>query len=259
VRRLSSAKDEHEPAPDPTDPPEDVKKRKEKRLPKGPGLHRVVWDLHYQGAHTIKGAKADSAPPEEGPLAVPGVYTLRLTVDGQALPEKKVAVRPDPRVSLPADDLHDQLKLALAVRDDISRVADMANQLRALRGQIQARAKLLKGDKKAAPLLAQGKELVSQLDALEAKLHNPKAEVAYDVLAQKGGAKLYSQLITLLEVLREADGAPGQGVREVYAEHARELRQLAGEVRALVGGALARLNEAARQLDVPAVIVPRAP
>ena len=30
--------------------------------------------------------------------------------------------------------------------------------------------------------------------ALEEKLHNPKAKVTYDILAQKGGAKLYSQL-----------------------------------------------------------------
>ena len=103
------------------------------------------------------------------------------------------------------------------------------------------------------------KALVSKLDELEAKFHNPKAQVSYDILAQKGGAKLYSQLINLLEVLREADGAPGQGVRDVYAEQARELRQLAGEFRTLLAGALARLNGAARQLDVPAVIVPRTP
>jgi photosystem II stability/assembly factor-like uncharacterized protein len=259
VRELSSEKDEYEPPPDPLDPPEDVKKQKEKRLPKEQGLHRVVWDLHYQGARTIKGAKVDSGEPREGPLVTPGVYTIKLTVDGQALPEKKVEVRLDPRVSIPAEELKEQLKLALAVRDDISRVADMANGLRSVRGQTLARHKLLKAHKEAAPLLAPGKALLGKLDALEAKLHNPKAEVAYDILAQKGGAKLYSQLVSLLEVLREADGAPGQGVREVYAEHARELRQLEGEFRALVTGELARLNEAARKLDVPAVLVPRAP
>src|SRR5262249_35721926 len=64
---------------------------------------------------------------------------------------------------------------------------------------------------------------------------------------------------SLQELLREADGAPGQGVREVYAEQDRELRQLEGEVRALFKGELARLNEAARKLDLPAVIVPRGP
>jgi photosystem II stability/assembly factor-like uncharacterized protein len=259
VRRLSSEKDEYEQPPDPITPPEEVKKLKEKRLPKTAGLHRVAWDLEYEGARTIKGAKVDAGNPREGPLAVPGMYTLKLIVDGQALPEKKVEVRPDPRVTIPAEELQEQLQLALKVRGDLNRVADMANALRSLRSQITARNQLLKGEKQASALVAQGKELIARMDALEAKLHNPKAEVPYDILAQKGGAKLYSQLTSLLELLREADGAPGQGFREVYAEQARELRQLEGEYRALVTGELARLNEAARKLDVPAVLTPRAP
>jgi hypothetical protein len=255
VRRLTSEKDKED-TPDPLDPAAEKEKEK-KRLPKGPGLRRVVWDLHHQGARTIKGAKVDSGNPREGPLVVPGVYTLKLTVDGQALPERKLEVRPDPRVSIPAEELAEQLKLALTVRADLNKVADMANRLRAIRAQVATRNKLLKGDKAAAPLIAQGKALLGKLDALEAKLHNPKAEVAYDILALKGGAKLYSQLTAMLETLREADGAPGQGIREVYADHARELRQLEGEYGELLAGEVARLNEAARRLEVPAVIVPR--
>ncbi len=255
VRELTSEKDKEE-APDPIDP--DAEKEKEKkRLPKGQGLHRVVWDLHYRGARTIRGAKVDSGNPREGPLVVPGVYRLRLLVDDQALPERKVEVRPDPRVNIPADELAEQLKLALAVRDALNKVADMANGLRAIRAQIVTRNKLLRSDGASAPVVAQGQQLLGKLDALEAKLHNPKAEVAYDILALKGGAKLYSQLTALLETLREADGAPGQGIREVYAEHAEELRALEGEYRELLTGAVARLNEASRRLNVPAVIVPR--
>jgi len=41
---------------------------------------------------------------------------------------------------------------------------------------------------------------------VEEKLHNPKAEVTYDILAQKGGAKLYSQLATLLDWMATATG-----------------------------------------------------
>ena len=41
-------------------------------------------------------------------------------------------------------------------------------------------------------------------------------------------------------------------------EQARELKQLEGEFRELLSGDVARLNEAARRLEVPAVVVPRA-
>src|SRR5207244_8846213 len=68
-----------------------------------------------------------------------------------------------------------------------------------------------------------------KLDALEEKLHNPKAQVAYDILAMKGGAKLYSQLIFLYNLLLESDGAPTQGIREVHAEQSAELHRLRSE------------------------------
>src|SRR5207253_1328220 len=35
-------------------------------LPTEPGLHRVVWDLHYEGAKAIQGAKVDSGNPKDG-------------------------------------------------------------------------------------------------------------------------------------------------------------------------------------------------
>jgi hypothetical protein len=55
----------------------------------------------------------------------------------------------------------------------------------------------------------------------------------------------------------DSDGAPTQGMREVHAEHARELRQYETELKVLLAGDLARLNETARQLDIPHVIVPK--
>ena len=55
-------------------------------------------------------------------------------------------------------------------------------------------------------LLAENKKLAGKLDVLEGKLHNPKAQTVYDILAQRGGAKLYSQYTTLYGYTLEADG-----------------------------------------------------
>ena len=54
-----------------------------------------------------------------------------------------------------------------------------------------------------ATLVKQAKELMTKLDDLESKLHNPKAKVAYDILAFQGGAKLYSQLGYLFEIVKD--------------------------------------------------------
>jgi hypothetical protein len=94
---------------------------------------------------------------------------------------------------------------------------------------------------------------------VEARLHNPTAEVAYDVLAMRGGAKLYSRLSPLFEFVKGGDGPPTQGVKEVYAAQKQELDALDAEWKAIVSGDLAALNEQARKLDLPAVYVPPVP
>ncbi len=223
------------------------------------GLHRVVWDLQYEGAKLIPGAKIDNGNPRVGPLANPGKYTLRLKVDGKEFPAATVEVLLDPRTKVSAKDFAEQLELALKVRDDISRVTALVKALRSVKKQIERRAALLRDEPKARSLLKQGKALVEKIDKLEEQLHNPRAKVAYDILAQKGGAKLYSQLANTLENLKDADGAPTQGVREVYADFARELRQLDAEVRKLFAGPLAELNDAARKGDLPTLVVPKLP
>src|SRR5262249_14597365 len=138
----------------------------------------------------------------------------------------------------------------------------IVNRLRSIKKQLLARNELLQEDAKTEKgiktLVKESKTLLSKLEALEEKLHNPRAEVVYDILAQKGGAKLYSQLSTLYKVATGADGAPTQGVREVHEERAAELRQLAKEFQAVVTNDLKRLNETATQLDVPGVIAPKA-
>jgi len=105
-------------------------------------------------------------------------------------------------------------------------------------------------------LVEASRALLVRLDALEEKLHNPKAKINYDILAQKGGARLYSQLVWLFEMLKDSDGAPTQGIREVFAEQSELLRKCQEEWRELMAKDLAALNEQAKKLDLPVVLLP---
>jgi photosystem II stability/assembly factor-like uncharacterized protein len=230
-------------------------------LSREPGLHRVVWDLKYKGAETIKGARVDSGNPRHGPLVNPGTYTLRLTAGGKAH-TTTVRVLEGPRGDAEppakfAGELRDQLALALRIRDDITSLTHTVEQLRAVRKQVQARDELLVGDDKAAPLVQASKALLKKLDELEDKLHNPKAKVSYDILAQKGGAQLYSQLAWLFELIKGADGPPTEGLRTVYAEQHALLEKYEAEWQTVLKGDVGALNALARKLGLPGVIVPR--
>ncbi len=279
-----TSKKEPEDKPDPGD--YSSEKYKKPVLPVETGLHRLVWDLSYEGAEGIKGAKVDSGESKMGPLVNPGAYTLKLTVAGQTR-TAKLEVLPDPRTISPgvwartaaklagsdqpltpeailrrveapvqAEDLKEQIELALKVRDALTSLARTVNQIRMVKGQLTARNDLLKDDTRAKSLVRASRDMLARLDALEEKLHNRKAKIAYDILAQKGGARLYSQLVWLFEMMKDSDGAPTQGVREMFEEQSELLRKYQDEWRALAVKELAALNEQAKKLDVPAILVP---
>jgi hypothetical protein len=80
--------------------------------------------------------------------------------------------------------------------------------------------------------------------------------VTYDILAMKGGAKLYSQFGPLYATLMESDAPVTQGIREVYAENAKELQRLQARWQELTTQDIARLNDEAS--DLRAIVVPGA-
>jgi photosystem II stability/assembly factor-like uncharacterized protein len=67
------------------------------------GMHRWVWDLHYTGPETERHTYPIAAVPHhtprlpQGPMALPGVYTVKLTVGTQSY-AAPLTVRMDPRV-----------------------------------------------------------------------------------------------------------------------------------------------------------------
>ena len=98
--------------------------------------------------------------------------------------------------------------------------------------------------------------MIVKLDDLEARLHNPKAEIAYDVLAQRGGSKLYSRLAPFLGWVTSGNGAPTQGAKEVFAEQEKELAGYEAELESLLTKDVVALNATASQLGVPGIYVP---
>lgn len=252
VKTLSSTPRESDKSGD-EDDAEDLKKA---ALPVDTGVHRAVWDLTWEGAKKIRGAKIDTGDPIEGPRAVPGDYTVRLTAAGKTL-TAPLRVAGDPRSAVPQADLEAQLAFSLGVRDTITRVADMVQALRSVKEQLTARAKALerrKSEAAVADLVKAGDIIVEKIASLEAKLHNPKAEVTYDILAERGGARLYSRLSPLQMWSGEGQGAPTAGMQQVLAEMEKELSPLERDAQALLSKDVADINARAKTLGLEFVI-----
>ncbi len=253
VRTLSSVPRE----PDDSDDNEDPEELKKEALSTEPGVQRAVWDLAWEGATTIKGGKLDAGDPTKGPRALPGTYTVRLTAGGATL-TSPVVVKPDPRGTASQTDLEAQLAYGLRIRDDVSKVTSLVNDLRSVKGQLKARAVALEPRRNEPPiaeLLKSADGIVKKADALEDKLHNPTAEVVYDILAMRGGTRLYSRLAPLHDWAVEAEGAPTSGMTQVLEAQEKELADLEREARNFLEEEIGTLNAQAARLGLSFVTV----
>jgi photosystem II stability/assembly factor-like uncharacterized protein len=220
------------------------------------GLNRVSWDLGVDAPRWVDGSRNDSGAPSPGPMVPPGDYTLRLTVDGR-VSTQMLRVEPDPRSPASAADLEELMDYAFGVREKLATIVEMAETIRALRDQIEDRNTRLAEDPDASELIKLGKKLIADLDAIEEKIHNPYAEVDYDILGGRhGGAMLYSRLIWLFELSADLDGPPTQGMLEVAADLEQQLTAQGAALAGLLSEDLAKLNELAKEEDVPYVVTP---
>jgi hypothetical protein len=248
VRSYTSEEAEPE---DPEDAP-DAYSTKAPAVPRKKGVNRFVWDLRHRGAARIPRAEIDMGDPSVGPMAVPGEYVVELRV-GERVLTRPLTIEPDPRVTISSADLEEQLRFSLSIRDAISRLSETVIAIRDLRDQLESAGKRI-GE---GELSESASTIVEKLNALEERLHNPRAKVAYDILATPGGARLYSKLGPLMDYVNEGDGRPTQGLKEVFAELSSELESVRSEWDQTVRGDVARWNERAKALDVPHVAVPR--
>jgi photosystem II stability/assembly factor-like uncharacterized protein len=253
VRTLSSTP----PEPMGSDDNEDPEEFKNEALKRDAGIQRAVWDLRYDGARKIKNARIDFGDPKNGPRVPPGTYTVKLTAGGKTL-TGPLKVVPDPRGDLSQTDLDAQASFSVRVRDDISKLSDLVNQLRSVQEQLKARNSALaarKADAGVADLIGESEAAIKKAFAIEDKLHNPTAEVTYDILAMRGGARLYSRLSPLQMWAVESNGAPTAGMGQVLAEQEKELAALETETRQFLAGDVAKINKGATQLNLPFVII----
>ena len=197
VRKLNSKAEEKEPA----EQGDYYEAKDDKPLPAEAGLQRVVWDLHYTGAKIIKKA-AEGSSAKEGPLVLPGMYTVKLTVDGKSV-TTQLEVKQDPRVKLPTEELAKQLDVILAMRDEVTRLTGVVEQIRSVRRQIKEQSDLLKDHAKGVDLVSSGKKVIARAGRLGGKTAQSTCQ---DQLRHPGPERRRQNLFAADLDLRTAQG-----------------------------------------------------
>jgi len=177
--------------------------RMPKTLPGTPGLHRWVWDLHYTTpaatnySYPISAVPHDTPRTPQGPLALAGTYTVRLTAGGKVL-TAPLTIKIDPRVHATAADLQSLFATQVKLAGIVAKSAKASLEVHSAREQLDTLSK------SAQPPI---KEAIENLDKELAGVLSGRAKAGGDE-AEPGLDDVAGESAALYEQVGMADAAP---------------------------------------------------
>ena len=178
------------------------------------GMHRFMWDLHYAPIpgvapqYPIAAVYHNTAPSSTSPWALPGNYTVVLTVKGRKY-EQPLRLTMDPRVKTSTADLGRQFDASMKMYQAWLSLNAISDEARRVRGQItELRPKITDAT------------LKSHLDTLAEKIQNTAGVGGGGGFGGGGGggaggggarttaASVSGRARTLFGLIEEADVAP---------------------------------------------------
>ena len=103
-------------------------------------MNRFNWDMRYPGTvmpppnGALDGFMSVDYSPPTSPIAPPGQYRIRLTVDGEVF-ERPFEIRKDSSVNASDADLRAQFDLMVDIRDRFTEVSDTVLRIREVRAR----------------------------------------------------------------------------------------------------------------------------
>jgi photosystem II stability/assembly factor-like uncharacterized protein len=199
-------------------------------LTKSRGLNRFAWNLRYPNPkilpfgyfgglleyveytlaeHAIPGRTPRDQP--EGPLALPGEYTVELSAGGRKW-RQPLGIAPDPRVAASSGDLAAQFDLATRLTGALAATYDGFSSLRDARVELEARRKALQGMRNATEATSEVDAFAKKVDAIQ----NGTAASPGLGLVNRDMARFYQMLVS-------GDARPSQRLQMSVGESCQGL------------------------------------
>jgi photosystem II stability/assembly factor-like uncharacterized protein len=231
-----------------------AEEEQEPRVKKEAGTNRFVWNMRYPDATKVPDDKTTEQA-VAGPIAPPGSYEVRLTVNGRTFTQPFTIVK-DPRVAATQQDFDAQFQLALQLRDKLSETHEAINELRAIKRQVDEwlqRTKDQQGLKVPPERIAEAaRRLKQRATAIEDELIQTKAKGQLDTI--NFPSKLNAKLAALTSVVMAADAAPPQQAYEVFKDISARIDAQLGRLEEVVRPEVVAFNRLIQQAEVPAIV-----
>jgi hypothetical protein len=208
----------------------------------GPDGNRRLrtWDLDLNGG-------------QRGPLAVPGVYTARITVGDHVL-EAPVEVLKDPHSAGTLDDIRRQVAMSLRMRGDLDRIGGMIDRLEWIREQVEDAQAYFAKDSAASATEQAAKDFRARLLDVEGRLFDIHLSGARED-AFRNPMKLYGRMSALASDVgaSSSDFPPTDQQAEVHGILLERLEEASRLMDALLAEDLPALNARLAERSFPVI------
>jgi hypothetical protein len=215
------------------------------------GLNRFIWDLRYADSVRFPGMILWSGE-MRGPRVSPGMYQVKLTVDGKTMTEN-FEVKSDPRLTTSPADFAKQLEFGLKIRDKVTETHNAIIQIRDVRKQVDDLLKRLAGQPSYKVINDAASALKKNLASVEESLYQTKNQSSQDPLNYP--IRLNNKLAALAGVVQSADAAPTDQSYAVYDELVVQIDAQLAKLAQIMKTDVPAFNQLVRDQNIPAVTV----
>ncbi len=227
---------------------EELKERN--KLDVSEGLNRFEWDLNHEGPFTVDDlVTMVIGNPPRGPEAVPGTYSVKLSIREDQLQES-FQLKADPRWDSTTEDLQETYKMANEIADMITSFQKAIDQIRSAREQIES---ISEKKSNSQPIQDQAKTLNQKLTEVESKFINNDINSGQDPIGME--RRLSNRMGRLYQVVRDHDAKPTGGMEERFNDLKKVYEEYMGEFNTIVNQDIQEFNNLLDQQGVDHIIL----
>ena len=232
---------------EPLQPIPDFWKEVPKPMPTEIGTNRINWDLRYENPPANSRGYDISATPyltplsPQGPLVLPGVYNLTLTVDGKKSVQK-VTVKNDPRSPASSRDLQIQHAAQMDLMSTDTTAMAGSKALAALKAKVTE----IENGKIPSDISKALDDLVDKLD----NLGGPNSP---------SFSRIQNQSLGAFAKMEFGDLAPSQPVQTTINSMVQDLKKLVTAWKKIQSKDLKSVNAALKKANLPELSMPDLP
>jgi photosystem II stability/assembly factor-like uncharacterized protein len=214
-------------------------------LEKAAGMHRFVWNLTWGSSGGPSADEEAEYRNPSGPKAVPGIYQVRLTVDGKTQTQSLKVIM-DPRSPATPEVLTQQLRLGQQI------FGETIEARRALAEISSVQKQLVDIQQKLGGQSAQLKSALAETQSGIGKILTNKEHAAEE---SPGLQDAYTGLASALRVVENGDRAvPSQAIA-VYKESSEQVKARIAEWARFKQTRLAQLNQQLREANFAPIAI----